>query len=265
MNFTATASDTNGDSLAYHWQFDDGVTGTNSSAFTRSFPTAAQVTAMLTVSDMKGGAIRRSVVINVGSHGKQTVSGTITSGGQPLQGVYVSGDGKGCYSNVDGTYSLAGVSTGSHTLTATLAGYTLTPSFSNPLNVVAGVNTANWTAGGSTFVTLAKLADATEGGANGTFRLTRTGDTTADLTVLVSPVGGSASTGTDYSFNPDYVASDSFYSFTIPAGSATRDITVAAVNDVAAEGPGNRHAAACSAHRLSREFRQFRGPDDRGQ
>ena len=237
VNFTATASDTNGDSLAYHWQFDDGVTGTNSSAFTRSFPTAAQVTAMLTVSDMKGGAIRRSVVINVGSHGKQTVNGTITSGGQPLQGVYVSGDGKGCYSNVDGTYSLAGVSTGSQTLTATLAGYILTPSFSNPFNVVVGANTANWTAGGSTFVTLTKLADATEGGANGTFRLTRTGDTIADLTVLVSPVGGSAIMGTDYSFNPNYVASDPYYSFTIPAGLATRDVTVTAVNDVAAEGP----------------------------
>lgn len=238
VNFTATANDANGDPLAYQWEFSDGVDGlSNSATFSRTFTAAAQITAMVTVSDMKGGTARGSVVINVGAHGKQTITGTVTAGAQPLAGVYLTGGGSYCYSNADGTYSLAGVTTGSQTLTATLNGYTLTPSFTNPLTVVAGTNTANWIAAGSTFVTLTKVADAAEGGANGTFRLTRTGDTSADLVVLVSPAGGTATKTTDYTFTPDYAASGSFKSFTIPAGSATLDITVAAVNDTAAEGP----------------------------
>ncbi|OYV05433.1 MAG: hypothetical protein CFE26_11620, partial [Verrucomicrobiales bacterium VVV1] len=237
VTFTATASDSNGDALAYHWEFSDGVAGDGSSSFSRVFVLPSQVTAMLTVSDMKGGTVRSSTVINVGAHGKQTVSGTVTFDSQPLPGVYVSGAGLGCYTNSDGTYSLAGQPTGSVTLAASLNGYTFTPSVANPLTVVAGTNTVNWTASGSTFVTLTNVADPAEGGASGTFRLTRTGDTTNALTVLVSPVGGTATRTTDYTLTPDYTASGSFFAFTIPAASASLDITVAPVNDTSAEGP----------------------------
>jgi hypothetical protein len=237
VTFTATASDANGDALAYHWQFDDGVTGTNSPVFTRTFPTAAKVNAMLTVSDMKGGTVRRSVVITVGSPTTQTITGTVSVGGQGLSGVYLTGGGKACYSNADGTYALAGVATGPKALTAVLAGATFSPSFTNPLTVIAGTNTANWTAADSALVTLTRVADATEGGASGTFQLTRTGSTTAALTVLVSPAGGTASKGTDYTFTPTYVATGSFYAFTIPAGSSTLDVNVAAIDDTLAEGP----------------------------
>jgi len=236
VTFTATASDANGDALAYQWEFSDGAVGTNAASISRTFSTAAQVTAMVTVSDMKGGSVRSSVVVNVGSHGKQLVTGTITSGGQPLAGAYVAGGGSWCYSNADGTYSLSGVTAGLQTLTATLNGYTLTPSFANPLTVVNGSNLANWSATASNFVTLSKVSDATEGGANGVFRLTRSGDPAAALTVLVSPVGGTATKTTDYTFTPDTVASGSFQSFTIPAGAASLDVSVAAVNDTAAEG-----------------------------
>ncbi len=241
VTFTATANDANGDALAYRWECDDGVSGPNSNVYTRTFSSVAQTTVMLTVSDMKGGTVRRSVVINVGSHGQQTVTGTITAGGLPLQGVYLSNGSKSCFTDVDGTYLLAGLTTGSHILTAVLNGYTLTPAFANPFTVVSGTNTANWTATGATFVTLAKLADATEGGATGTFRFTRTGSTAAALTVLVSPAGGTAIKGTDYAFSPDYTTSGSFRAFTIAAGSATLDVTVSAtggaLNDTVAEGP----------------------------
>lgn len=237
VTFTATASDPNGDLLTYHWQFDDGVTGTNGSSYTRTFTAAAQVNALLTVSDMKGGIARRSVVINVGSHGKQAITGTVTSGGNPVQGVYISNGTKFCFSNVDGSYALAGLSTGAQTLTATLPGYSFAPSFTNPITVVAGTNTANWSAAADTQVTLTKIADANEGGANGVFRFTRTGSTTDALTVRVSPVGGTATKTTDYTFAPDYATDDSYRTFTIPSGSTTLDVVVAAVNDTGAEGP----------------------------
>lgn len=138
VTFTATASDANSDALSYYWEFDDGTTAANSAVVTKTFNAAAQVTAMVTVSDMKGGIVRRHVVINVGSHGKQTVAGNISAGGQPLANVRVSiTSGKFAYTDADGNYVLAGVTAGSQTLTATLNGYTLTPAFTNPLTVVA--------------------------------------------------------------------------------------------------------------------------------
>ena len=237
VTFTATASDANGDSLAYRWECADGEFGPNGAAYTRVFSKAGQVTVMLTVSDMKGGKVRRSVIVNVGTHSYQTVSGSVTVGGLPLSGVYLSSGNASCFSNTDGSYALAGLNSGSQTLNATLNGYTLTPSFTNPLTVVAGTNIANWTALGKTTVILNKMTDPVEGGVMGSFRLTRSGDTSAALTVLVSPVGGTAVKDTDYTFMPDYVNSNSFKSFTIPAGAATLDIAVAAVNDVIQEGP----------------------------
>ena len=242
VTFTATATDANGDALAYAWEFSDGQTGPNTATFTRSFPSVAQITAMLTVSDMKGGVARRSVVVNVGAHNQQVVTGVVTAAGVPLQGAVVSGGGKRCVTNSDGSYALAGLTTGSKTLTCVLNGYAFTPQFTNPLNVVAGTNAANWTAVGSTFVTLTKVGDAFEGGAAGRFRLTRTGSTGSALTVLVSRVGGTAVKNTDYTFAPDYTPSGGVFAFTIPAGSASLDIVVAAVNssgveDSLAEGP----------------------------
>ena len=237
VTFTAAASDANGDALAYRWECSDGVSGSNSATYTRSFSNAAQMTVMLTVSDMKGGTVQCSVVVGVGNHGKQTVTGTVTASGLPLSGVYLSNGSESCFSNTDGTYALAGLNSDSQTLTAVLNGYTLTPSFINPFNVVVGTNTANWTAIGTTAVTLTKVTDAVEGGVSGSFRLTRSGSTSAALVVLVSPAGGTAVKNTDYTFTSDYVDSGSFKSFTIPAGVATLDIAVAAVNDTNQEGP----------------------------
>ncbi|MCW1925002.1 tandem-95 repeat protein [Luteolibacter arcticus] len=240
VTFTAVANDADGDMLAYHWEFDDGVSAANSSQITRTFAAAAQVTAMVTVSDMKGGTTRRHMVINVGAHGRQTVTGNITLAGQPMANVRVSiTSGKFAYTDAAGNYALAGVTTGNQTLTAKFNGHTLTPSaFANPLNVVAGNNTANWTAAASSvFVTLATTADATEGGANGTFTLTRSGSTAAALVVRVSPAGGTAAKPADYGFAPDYTNDGNYRTFTIPAGQASLAIAVAAVNDAAQEGP----------------------------
>lgn len=238
VTLTANAADANGDELSYFWEFDDGTTAANSAVITRSFSAATQITAMVTVSDRKGGTVRRHVVLNVGSHGRQTVSGVVTLNGQPLRDVRVATGSKFCFTAEDGSYALAGLSTGSQTFTATLNGYTFTPDFVNPLTVVTGGNTANWTAAASmSFVTLVRNADVVENGAAGSFTLTRTGDTTADMLVRVSPQGGTAAKGTDYNFSPDFVTDGSYRTFTIPAGQSSLTVSVNPINDTSAEGP----------------------------
>ena len=78
-------------------------------------------------------------------------------------------------------------------------------------------------------VTIAAIdASAAEAGLTvGAFRVTRTGSTTAPLTVSYK-VGGSASAGNDYVALSKIV--------TIPAGSSTADIVVTPINDTKAEG-----------------------------
>ncbi len=239
ITFTATAADPDNDTLAYHWDFNDGVVSTNTPVFTRSFTTADQMTVLCTVSDMKGGSTRRHVVVNVGNHGRGIVTGRITADGQPLADVRVTSDnGKYCFTDSNGDYAISDLTAGARTLTATLAGYTFTPSFTNPITAVVNstVPAADWTATSVTEVTIA-ATDAAEGGAAGSFVLTRSGDTTAALDVNVAPVTGLAAKTTDYTFSPDYVANGSLYKFTIPAGQSSLTVNVAAVNDALQEGP----------------------------
>lgn len=238
LTFTATASDPNGDTLAYHWDFSDAYVTTNTPVITRSFPSTDQQTVELTVSDMKGGAVRRNVVITAGNPGRAVLRGNITAGGQPLMGVRVTSDtDKYCFTDVDGNYALADLATGSRTLTATLTGYTFTAGFANPITLTtAGATGQDWTAASVPEVTLT-ATNAAEGGAAGSFVLTRTGDTASDLVVTVAPATGSATKTADYSFTPDYAASGSLDTFTIPAGQGSLRVDVAAVNDSAGEGP----------------------------
>jgi hypothetical protein len=240
ITFTATAADPDNDTLAYHWDFNDGIVSTNTPVFTRSFTSTDQMTVLCTVSDMKGGTARRHLVVNVGNHGRGIATGRITANGQPLAGVRVTSDNsKYCFTDSNGDYAISDLTTGARTLTAALAGYTFTPVFTNPVTAVANatVPAADWTAASVTEVSIAATADAAEGGAAGSFILTRSGDTSAALDVTVAPVSGLATKTTDYTFSPDYVASGSLYKFTIPAGQASLTVNVAAVNDALQEGP----------------------------
>ncbi len=236
LTFTATASDPDGDALAWHWDCGDGTPNVNSPTLTRTFPTARQHTVLLTVSDMKGGVTRKHVVVTVGSPGRSVVSGRITAAGNALPGVLVSNGTVWAYTDENGDYALSNLSSGSTTLTAKLYGWTFTPGFSNPITVGAGAN-APWTAVARPEVTISAGPAAVEGGANGSFTLTRTGSTTAAMTVRVLSAGGSAARGTDYNFNPAYVDDGDYRTFTIPAGAASLAISVVPVNDSSKEGP----------------------------
>lgn len=240
VDFAVVANDANQDVLAYHWQFSDGVSGlTNAPQVTRTFNTANQITAMVTVSDRKGGTARSSVVINVGAHGRRTVSGFVRSLGVGIKGVYISNGDIGCYSDSDGAYRLAGLPTAALDLLPILHGYQPTS-----VNVAANVNLMDIELSARPYVTLTKINDTGEGLANGRFRLTRTGPTAAPLQVRVSSVGGAATKGgdtSDYALAPDYQSAIHEWGpvnyFTILAGQATLEVDVIPAADVSAEGP----------------------------
>jgi Calx-beta domain/PKD domain len=238
ITFTANATDPNGDPLAYQWDFSDGYVSPNAAVMTRSFPSTGQQTLCLTVSDMKGGIVRAHVVVTIGSPGRGVVKGRITNGALPVVGVLVTSDtNKYCYSDSNGDYALSDLTTGSRTITAARAGYTFTAGFTNPVTVTATtINGCDWSAASVPEVTIT-ATDAAEGGANGSFVISRTGETSAALTVTVAPATGIATKTTDYTFTPDYATSGSMRTFTIPAGQASLTVSVAAVNDAIQEGP----------------------------
>ena len=148
INFTATASDTDGDDLAYAWDFGDQNFGTNGPAASKSWSSSGEYVVRCTVSDMKGGTASASILVTVGSPTTYRIAGNITAAGQPLNGVRVSvSSSKVTYTDSSGDYVLTGLSTGANTISATKAGYTFAPAgFSNPVTVGPNASGVNFTA-----------------------------------------------------------------------------------------------------------------------
>ncbi len=236
ITFTANATDANGDTLAYHWEFGDGLPSTNVAVFTRTFPSARQFNVLCTVTDMKGGTTRRHLVVVIGNSTRATVYGRVTKGGVGVPDVLVGTSSKYTYTDADGYYALADLTVGAQTITPLLYGNSFTPaSFSG--SVVAGANTFNITANPLAQISLTGTADASENGTNGAFTIARTGSTAAPLDVRVMSAGGTAARTTDYNFLPAYVDDGNYRTFTIPAGAASLEVVVTSLNDAAAEGP----------------------------
>ncbi len=144
LSFTATASDPDGDTLAYSWKFDDGDYSTsNSPNVTHAWTSAGEYRVQCTVSDMKGGVAQKSITVRIGNPTVYTISGQTFLHGVPVGGVRVYTDATNfCYSDSDGFYSLVGLKATNWNVSAfyeSHAGVRL--GFANP--VVVGPNTNN--------------------------------------------------------------------------------------------------------------------------
>ncbi len=261
VTLTATASDPNGDPLAYAWVFNDGSYSTNNSPVqTKSWSSAGHYQVLCTASDMKGKRTTRSILITVGSPSTFTVRGNVTGPDSlPLEGVYVtnyapsnntthsnSSTFRGTWTDSDGNYTLTQLTAGSYTITPTLYPHSFTPSgFSNPLTVGPSTNGRNFTSSLLPTVTV-NLTDsiASEGSSpdTGTIRLERTGSTASALIVQIfNSNTGTATRTSDYTLTPAPTAAtnnggNGTSQYTIPAGAAFLDITVTPVNDSTKEG-----------------------------
>ena len=245
VTFTATATDSDSDPLAFNWQHFGGgtqIVSSNSNVITRQFTTAGTFIVTCTASDMKCGTVTRNKLITVGSATTFTISGRVTLLGQGLQDVVVTANNaNGIITDADGYFTIPNLSANTYTLTPLLYGYTFSELFNNSIVVGPNFSGADFEATAQSVVTISapnpdanELAPVTPG----TFRLTRTSDSSQDLVVNVNAASGSATKTTDYTFSPDYVTgSQGFSTFTIPADSDTLDITVTPVVDATSEGP----------------------------
>ncbi|MDA7888596.1 PKD domain-containing protein, partial [Akkermansiaceae bacterium] len=122
ITFTASGNDSDGDTLAYAWDFDIendfAPEGMNQASATKSWSTAGWYSVTVTCSDRKGGIARDRVLVKVGNPSSDgVVSGRVLQGGLPVVGarVFVEGSRQQSITLEDGSYLLAGLSTSSGT------------------------------------------------------------------------------------------------------------------------------------------------------
>ncbi len=192
---------------------------------------------------MKGGTATRTTLITVGNgSGTSTINGRVTAGGVGVPNVLLTANGTNpTTTDSDGYYTIANLAANNYSVTPALYGFAFSELFNNSITVGPNYSGADFEAESLPAVSITAFdPSATENGgagAAGTFRLTRTGDTTLPLTVNVNPAIGTASTG-DYTLNPTLTAgSGGFSTFTIPAAAAVLNVVLTTVNDAAAEGP----------------------------
>jgi hypothetical protein len=245
VQFTASASDEDGDPLAYHWDFGDLSLGSNAPVITKAWQQPGEYSVHCTASDMKGGIAARNLTITVGSPGTFQITGRITNdSGAPIQGVRVHNGAtgsayRGAHTDTDGYYSLVNVAAGSHTLVAVKYGYNLTPiSWANPVSVGPdGATAKDWAASPYPLVSVvATDASATEsetGSDTATFTIGRDGSVDVPLAIKFT-LGGTARLIDDYTISAG--GSTSPYSVVLPVGVASANVIIRPFDESPREG-----------------------------
>lgn len=153
VSFSASSTDSDGDSIAYHWDFGDLSFGSNSPSATKSWSQTGEYLVRCIASDMKGGLASRHVVVRVGSPNVFRIEGSVRDpSGIPVQGVRIHNGltgaaYRGSYTDSDGHYILPNLGAGSFSLVALKFGYILSrDGWSNPIAVGPDATNANFVA-----------------------------------------------------------------------------------------------------------------------
>ncbi len=246
VTFTASATDLDGDTLAYAWDFDDGSFGANAAVVMKTLPTARVYNVTCTVSDMKGKTATAAVLVTVGTPTLFSLSGTVTEASLPLEGVRITDGTRSTFTASDGKYTLTEVPAGSYTLAATKFDDTFVRAFAAPLTVGAsatgldfsgtpkpGYNVTGKVSSGGTGVAGVVVTDGSR---------TATTNATGDFTLATVPNGRFSLTATlaGWQFSPSFTnplevyggnvtanfyATGQFLSGTLPGSVGTPKVT----------------------------------------
>jgi hypothetical protein len=148
VTFQATASDPNGDALAYYWDFGDAVSyGPNQANVQFTWPRDGEYVVRCTVTDMKGGTASDSVVVRVGAITTFAIEGTLRRNGLPVEGALLKAGTRFTYSDSDGTYRVTRLAAGRQIIAGVLDGFSLVnDGFENPVTVGPNATGADLTA-----------------------------------------------------------------------------------------------------------------------
>ena len=91
LTFSASAADEDGDELAYFWDFGDGSTGPNAASATHRWLVGGSYTVTLSVSDMKGGSVEVTQVVNVSDPLDTWTAGTVGASRSVNRSAYLNG------------------------------------------------------------------------------------------------------------------------------------------------------------------------------
>jgi hypothetical protein len=257
VTFSVTATDPDGDELAYHWYFDDNEfhRNLNQPNASTSWSSAGGYVVVCRISDMKGGVSVVKFPVTVGSPATFTVSGRVTdTAGNPYVGVPVDNNVaqdnssyRVTFTDSNGDYTLGRLAAGSYNFHARTEGDGVS---SGSRTVNANLNNVN--IGGRALQLTAVGGSLNENGGTAQFVVERVGGVTGDFLAVPVFFSGAATFGPDFTISPALTSSNTF---DLPAGTPSRVFTVTAVNDSTAEGPEDIIMALGPVDRLTQ-----RGP-----
>jgi hypothetical protein len=208
VTLTARALDSDGDTLAWHWDFGDGTSSAESGTVMKSWRRDGDFLVTLEVTDGKGGVARATAAIRVGTSDTRRISGRVLDpAGNPVSGIRVhngvarpEGDGRlraTAVTDAEGRYLLTGLVPGTYTNGAFGLGYTVTRVA--PIDVAASeVSNFDFLATPIARVEVVAAPEISESAGNtNLFVIRRTGSTATPLTVFYR-LGGTAFAGSDY-------------------------------------------------------------------